>query len=79
MKIPNDLPWLQSDFMVADFFNTEEVEYAQWACNNFPKAIELLNKILSYYELDSEGGSDGEILDLIKPEIEGFLSNLEDE
>lgn len=54
-------------------------KYVVKAANEFPEAIELLNRILNYYKLDSEDYSDGEILDLIKQDIEQFLNSLENE
>ena len=54
-------------------------QYVVKSANKFPEAIEVFKDILEYYELDSSEYTDGEILDLIKPRVEEFLSKLEDE
>lgn len=62
MKIPNNLPWglAKIDFHV---MTNEEWRYAAMACNNFPKAIELLKSTLDDNFLPEE----------LQDEIEEFL------
>lgn len=56
----------------------ELANYMVEAANKFPEVIKLLKGILQYYKLDAEEYSDGEILDLIKPDVEEFIKTLEE-
>ena len=70
MKIPNNLPYNRQIICYGDEMMTnEEISYLLLACNNFPKAIELLKDVHSILKIEGYGCKG----------IEEFLDSLENE
>lgn len=69
----------KNNVIIGTLHYASDFEYMLEACNNYQEAIKLLMKILAFYKLDTENYTDGEILDLIKPEIDKFLNKINDE
>ena len=51
--------------------------YVIKAANEFPEAIKVLGLVLEAFALDGEDYTDGEILDIIHPLVNDYLTKLE--
>jgi hypoxanthine phosphoribosyltransferase len=89
IKPKSELPWkvikdntagiydIKGDcFLITDeYYKDEDLDYIIHCCNNYPKAIELLEKINDYYDLEHDFKDKRVEMD-IHFEIEDFLKEI---